>query len=178
MEYPTRPGGGDPLASAVESLRGAREFVVSTFTATLERVTARGRVLAEELAAEDPTLTERVSQGLGAVKGALRNGLAQVERPLGQVIDALAAGSTVAAHGGDSDATGKASAAQWSAPSSPRLADETDPVVLDLRERLFVQGDREARAAWGCQLMEQTELGSPQDRLLERVLGSSGVQIS
>jgi hypothetical protein len=49
----------------------------------------------------------------------------------------------------------------------------TDPVFLDMRHRLFIQGDPEARQAWGHELMELTEKGyGPEaDEHLENVLG-------
>jgi hypothetical protein len=44
-----------------------------------------------------------------------------------------------------------------------------DPVLLDLRKRLFIEGDHSARAAWGRELMEITALGNgaEADRQLE-----------
>ncbi|MBO0865713.1 MAG: hypothetical protein J2P16_11655 [Mycobacterium sp.] len=53
------------------------------------------------------------------------------------------------------------------------VAGEADPVFLDMRKRLFVQGDRDGRAAWGRELMELTALGygTQADRHLEGVLG-------
>lgn len=49
----------------------------------------------------------------------------------------------------------------------------TDPVFLDMRHRLFIQGDSTARQAWGHELMELTEKGyGPEaDDHFENVLG-------
>lgn len=57
--------------------------------------------------------------------------------------------------------------------SAARISQTTDPVFLDIRERLFVRGDAAARAAWGRELMELTELGYGRqaDHHLEQVLG-------